>query len=337
MKKKRKKDNKYLLALCLVLLAGIAVLAVTAEKRAKQESVESAGTAEHAVKPVTALEYAGETAALREHIDTILLIGTDTTGEQPKYSDDDIVPYYNYEQADFLVLLVLDDDAQTCGIIQLNRDTMADVPWLSVTGDVGGTSYEQLALAHTYGSGREDSCVNTRNAVSQLLFDAPIDHYMAFTMDAVPIVNDLVGGVTVTVEDDLTPVDATLTQGAVVTLRGEQALHFVRARMTVGDGLNASRMRRQRTYFDGFQKSARAAFNSDSELAMKLVEKLSNYMVTDMTADAISRLAEKLDKYEIGEVRFASGDNVLGEQFYEFYVDKDDLWDIVREEMCTES
>ena len=176
--------------------------------------------------------------------------------------------------------------------------------------------------------------MNTRNAVSQLLFNAPIDHYMAFTMDAVPIVNDLIGGVTVTVEDDLTPIDPTLTQGAVVTLRGEQALHFVRARMSVGDGLNASRMRRQRMYFDGFQKSAREAFNSDSELAMKLVEKLSDYMITDMTADGISKLAERLDKYGIGDVRYASGDNIQGKEFYEFYVDKDDLWSIVREEMC---
>lgn len=330
----KKRKHKYIVLLCVLLLAAMAVIAAVAERRANQEYIENAGTSEHAAKPPTALEYAGETTNLKEHMDTVLLIGTDTTGTQPQYNEDDIVPYYNYEQADFLVLLVLDNDAQTCGIIQLNRDTMTDVPWLSVTGDVGGTSYEQLALAHTYGSGREDSCVNTRNAVSQLLFDAPIDHYMAFTMDAVPIVNDLVGGVTVTVEDDLTPVDATLTQGAVVTLRGEQALHFVRARMTVGDGLNASRMRRQRTYFDGFQKSARAALNSDSELAMKLVEKLSDYMVTDMTADGIGRLAEKLDKYEIGEVRFAKGDNIQGKEFYEFYVDKDDLWRIVREEMC---
>ena len=330
----KKRKHKYLLPLCVILLIAIVAMAVIAEKKANEEHIENAGTSEHAAKPLTELEYAGETAELREHVETVLLIGTDTVGEQPQYDDDDIVPYYNYEQADFLVLLALDSDAQRCGIIQINRDTMMDVPWLSATGDVGGTSYEQIALSHTYGSGREDSCVNTRNAVSQLLFNAPIDHYMAFTMDAVPIVNDLVGGVTVTVEDDLTPVDATLTQGSVVTLRGEQALHFVRARMTVGDGLNTSRMRRQRTYFAGFQKSAKEAFNSDSELAMKLVEKLSDYMISDMTADAIGKLAENLDKYEIGEVRYANGDNILGKRFYEFYVDEDDLWEIVKDELC---
>ena len=127
----KKQKHKYIVLLCVLLLAAIAVMAVAAERRAKQEQIESAGTSEHAARPLTELEYAGETAELREHVETVLLIGTDTVGTQPKYGEDDIVPYYNYEQADFLVLLVLDNDAQTCGIIQLNRDTMTDVPWLA--------------------------------------------------------------------------------------------------------------------------------------------------------------------------------------------------------------
>ena len=41
----------------------------------------------------------------------------------------------------------------------------------------------QLALAHTYGSGEEDSCENTVLAVENLLYGVGIDHYVSLTMD----------------------------------------------------------------------------------------------------------------------------------------------------------
>ena len=330
-----KKKNLYIIgAICVVLAVTVAVFAFLAERRASQEYIENAGAAVHAVITPTSIEYKGESYPLKKHIESILLIGTDKSTVEHAETDEGITPFFNYEQADFLALLVIDNDTQTCSIIQINRDSMTDVPWLSVTGDVGGTSYEQIALSHTYGSGKEDSCVNTRNAVSSLLFDAPIDKYIAFSMSAVPVLNDLVGGVTVTIVDDLTPVDPDFVQGKTITLRGEQSLSFVRARMTVGDGTNISRMRRHRDYLQGFMTSARSSFNSDSKFALKAIEALTPYMTTDMTAEAMSALVEKLDTYTIEPIQHSLGENKLGEKFYEFYTDYDDSWKIVRSTFC---
>ena len=72
------------------------------------------------------------------------------------------------------MLLVLDTDANTVQIIQLNRDTMTDVPWLDVLGKYGGTEYKQLCLAFNYGDGGASSCKNTWNAVSGLIFNASL-------------------------------------------------------------------------------------------------------------------------------------------------------------------
>ena len=58
-----------------------------------------------------------------------------------------------------------------------------------------------------------------------------IDHYVALSMDAVPVINDAVGGVAVRCMDDLTAYDPSLTEGAEITLMGDQALYYVRARM----------------------------------------------------------------------------------------------------------
>lgn len=52
-------------------------------------------------------------------------------------------------------------------------------------------------------------------------------------MDGIVEMNDLLGGVTVTVEDDFSQVDSSLVMGKRVTLTGQQALTFVRSRRGV--------------------------------------------------------------------------------------------------------
>ena len=78
-----------------------------------------------------------------------------------------------------------------------------------------------------------------------------IDFYVAMNMDGISELNDLAGGVTVTLEDDFSSIDPAMTRGTTLTLHGEQAETFVRSRMTVGDGTNASRMERQSVYAGG--------------------------------------------------------------------------------------
>ena len=103
-------------------------------------------------------------------------VWTNSRGETPE-------GYVNNQQADFLLLLVMDKQHETCTPIQLNRDTMTQIQILGVTGEPAGTFTGQLALAHTYGSGEEDSCENTVLAVENLLYGMEIDHYVSLTMD----------------------------------------------------------------------------------------------------------------------------------------------------------
>lgn len=238
--------------------------------------------------------------------------------------------FYNHHQADFLVLLVLDRDANTAEPIQLNRDTMTDVPWLDVLGNFGGTEYKQLCLAFNYGDGGAASCKNTMNAVSALLFDAPIDSYIQIPMSAIGVLNDLVGGVPVTKEEALTAVDPAFRSGETLRLTGAQAEKFVRARMELEDDTNLARMHRQRKYLDSFQKRAKEVLASDSEFALKLVD----YLQTDLTAQQLSDLTVRLDQTQISPIRYAQGELIEGEKHYEFYVDEASLWDAVKTAYC---
>ncbi len=322
-----------LLLLCVAFLAALIAGASIMAKKDAEAPIENAGTAQNAAVKQESLTYEGQEYPMKPHLQTVLLIGTDALeGYQEK--TEGVKPFYNYHQADFLTLVVLDTDNNTAEILQLNRDTMTDVPWLDVLGNYGGTEFKQLCLAYNYGDGGMKSCKNTVNAVSGLLFDAPIDHYIQIPMTAIGVLNDVVGGVPVYMEEDLTAAAPAFVEGTTVWLDGGQAEKFVRARMALENDTNLARMKRQRQYLDSFQKRAREAFNSDSDFLVKLLEKLSEFLQSDLTAQQLSDLVTKLDKSEISPIRYAEGELKLGEQYYEFYPEESSLWSMVKQAYC---
>ena len=48
-------------------------------------------------------------------------------------------------------------------------------------------------------------------------------------------------------------------------------------------------------------------------------------MVTDCSANAISGMVERFDQFKVNEVVSPEGENVLGDEYYEFYVDEEKL------------
>jgi len=319
----------------MLLLAALAALLGAAVWMTGQEEapIENAGQAVHAQKEQTFLTREGREYPLKEHLETVLLIGTDS---ETRYEKDEnaLLDYYNVNQADFLVLLVRDTEANTTEAIQLNRDTMTEVPWLDVIGNYGGTEFQQLCLAFNSGDGGRASCLNTVDAVSSLLFDAPIQHYIQMPLSGISVLNNLVGGVPVQIPEDLTRIDPAFVAGATVHLTGDQAENFVRARMGLLDDTNLARMSRQRIYLDSFRKRAQAAFDSDSEFALKLVEKMGEHIQTDLTAQQLSDFVERLDKSQISPIRTPEGRLMTGKQYYEFFVDEASLWEIVEQAYC---
>lgn len=314
----------------IVCVAALAALVWGAFLMTGEEPIKDAGTVQNAPQKLT---YNGTEYPIRKHIQTVLLIGTDST-EQYEEQTEGLRDFYNYNQADFLMLVVLDTEANTAQILQLNRDTMTDVPWLDVLGRYGGTEYKQLCLAFNYGDGGVNSCRNTVDAVSRLIFDAPIQSYIQVPMSVIPVLNDLVGGVPVTITDDMTVVDPAFVKGATVRLTGAQAEKFVRSRMELKNDTNIARMRRQRDYLDSFQKCAKEAINTDSEFIVKLLEKLGDYLQSDMTGQQLSDLITRLDHSEIYPIRYPEGKLTFGGEHYEFYVDEDSLWEIVKSAYC---
>lgn len=298
--------------LCLLLVLILSVYFSGCGITASAVAAEGNGTAEETAAAADVSER-----KLRDGLETILVLGLDKY-EPPK----DVKGYVNHTQSDFLLLVVLDHNQQKIQTLHINRDTMTEITRLGVFGGTSGKYTAQIALAHSYGSGGSDSALNSVKAVSKMLDGVKIDHYMTLTMDAVPIVNDMVGGVTVTVEDDFSEYDPSLVKGETITLMGEQSLHFVRGRHGVADGTNLNRMNRQRQYMTGLFEKVMEAASKDEAFFQNLMKKLGDTFDTDMSLYQLNALPERIKGYTMEPFRTIEGENIRGEFFMEFYLDE---------------
>lgn len=274
--------------------------------------------------------YDGAWYTQNTELETLLIAGID------KYSDQlaetlelgkELDANINTQQSDFLMLLVLDKARNTCTVLPLNRDTMTQINALGLAGESIGFFTGQLALAHTYGSGGLDSGYNTVQAVSDLLYGVQIDHFITVTMDAVAVLNDLAGGVTVLVEDDFSDVTDQLPQGQEVHLTGNLALTYVRSRRSVADQTNISRMARQKTYLEALYEKLKA--QPAETFSTKALLELSPYLVSDCSAAALAELYQEILDSELTVLDAPEGESVRGEKYMEFYPDEQKLQRLV--------
>ena len=199
--------------LVVLLLFSVIKLFNSCEKRFGRYTDDNSETVS------TTIKYEGKTYSLNENIETFLLIGID------KFEKDVDNSSYNTDMhADYVVLYVLDNEQKKCTALQISRDTMVNINQLGLGGSSIGVYKAQLSLAYSEGNGEKISCRNTADSVSSLLNGVKVNHYASVTMDTVATLNDLVGGVELTVLDSFEGIDDALVKGETVVLKGEQAL-----------------------------------------------------------------------------------------------------------------
>lgn len=303
----------------LILVIGVLLILnlLDANLSTNQQPEESNGS--------SAIYINGSPYKLKSDIETIMFMGTD------KYDNDEIMnnSFRNDMQNDFNFLLVVDNDSKKIIPILINRDTMTDIQTYSVSGKKSGMAYAQLALAHTYGSGSSDSCINVTEAVSNLFFDVDIDHYAAVSLDAIPILNDAVGGVQLTLLDDLTSIDPSMAEGTEMKLKGKQAEYYIRSRYGLNDSTNENRMERQKQYISEWIKSAKQSLKNDSSFAEDTIFKINEYLTTDMFASSLSKLSEKISEYEQGSIIELTGTTSVVDNHVQFKPDESAIKEIV--------
>lgn len=234
--------------------------------------------------------------------------------------------------------MVMDKSKDEIKMISISRDTMTQIKTFDYKGNYLGKSKNHLGLAYSFGDGKVTSCQYMVDAVSNLFYGMPINGYVALNMNAVAMINDAVGGVTVTVPEDMTQVDPSFAEGATVTLTGDQALKFTRYRDTEKDFSNNSRMERQKQYLVNFMGQAVKAMKADMGLPVSLYQSLTDDMVTNLSLDRSVYLAtEAMDMhFTAGGIVSLKAKSKKGSVYDEVYVDDDALYDLIIQTFYTE-
>lgn len=306
------------IVLAALVLCGAGLKVIDLWENRQSAPIPSAGESnqsESAVVAESSVVYGDEEYVFNKDVETFLVLGLDGNGDS-----------VGTKQADFVLLFVIDNANKTYTPIQISRDTMVDMKVLDITGTkVIDRVKQQIALAHSYGNGKERSCRNVAESVSSLLLGMPIGHYLSVTMDAVAVYNDYLGGVEVEVLEDFTGVDDSLVKGETVTLMGNSALMYVRARQGLDDPSNENRMARQRQYLNALYEKSRAAAAENDGFEAEALSKIIGYTVSDCSLNKLQTLFEKVSAYEMKDIISLKGESRKGEQYMEFYPDEEFL------------
>lgn len=282
-----------------------------------------------------AIVYQGKVYHFNTNITATLFIGCDN---KKAVSETNIV-YGKNGQADTLMLLTCDTKTGKTVITAIPRDTMAEIDIYAKNGDFLTTQKEQICLSYAYGDGKHTSCEYTIKAVSKLLRGMPINSYLAIDKSAMAEIQNKLGSVTVTPNEDLTMnigrgEKIYFTKGKTTTIQSQYVSRYLTLRSQNPDS-SYLRMERQLDYLKAVSKKVIEKTKQDITYPISLYTTFSKKATTNLTADKITFLTTAVfnNRNNIDlEFKQVIGTQILGEDGYaEFHADRDYLLELVLE------
>lgn len=224
------------------------------------------------------ISYNGHTYRLNENISTVLFIGVDKEElEEAEHRGDG-------GEADCIMLVAVDTESGKTKVINISRESYAQVDIYSSGGKYVESRNTQLCRAFAYGDGQVLSCENTLKSVSRLLYGLPIHSYIAVDMSVIGAAADSLGGVKLTSLDDVIMFDkSVLHEGEETTLFGRYAEYYVRYRDKKRLDGNIDRMERQKQFVDVFVKQVLQTAKGDIPKILDLYQTMMDYTQTDLS------------------------------------------------------
>lgn len=310
---------------CVLVLA-VAFLGIYRQLQS-QKAMDVRGTSNNAGSGYRDVLYNGEKYRYNNRITTILYAGVDSTGKM-----EETAQYGNKARADSIQLVVLDEKKSKISVVSINRDTMTKIRQYSLDGTNMGLYQTHIGYAYSYGDGGKVSCENLCEAVSMLFGGVPVKRYVVTNQDSMPYINDLVGGVTVTVpNNDLEEEYPEFYEGAEVTLDDTTIRPFLQYRDTLIDFSNEGRMERQRAFAVAYADKVKSLDQSHLEKLWDSLDSMKDYLQTSITKNQYINLMDFVRKTELTDDSFIDleGQDQLGEDHDEFYPDETALQQLI--------
>ena len=329
-RKRKRMNNRYFYGVLVML--GLAWMSV---------SHKPAGICQEMTKNISASEAQkselgyhriirdGKAYEYNSGITAILYAGVDTQEELETSNRYSVAP-----RADSINLIILDDYHKSVKVLAVSRDTICSVGRYTMNGNYRDNYDAQIGYAYSFGDGGKISCENLVSSVSELLGGVPVHEYVVTGQPFVTKVNEVVGGVEITVpNDDLKEKYPEFASGATVVLDSSNVQDFVRYRDINIPFSNEGRMERQEAFIREFLKKFQKETGKDPERVWKQMEEFSSSMQTSITKSQYLNLAGKLaqETFSEDDYYYLEGENVQGKIYDEVHLDQDKLQDMILE------
>ncbi|MCX5607630.1 MULTISPECIES: LCP family protein [unclassified Streptomyces] len=181
----------------------------------------------------------------------ILLIGSDSRSgrDNARYGQD-----RGTQRSDTTILLHVPADRRSATAVSIPRDLMTEIPEC-LMADGSRTREQRAQFNWAFQWGGAGCTIRT----AERLTGIRIDHHMVLDFGGFKKMVDAIGGVEVCLKQPIDDSEAKLRLPAGrQTLRGEQALGFVRARYSLGNGSDTERMERQQQFLGSLVKKVQS-------------------------------------------------------------------------------
>lgn len=271
----------------------------------------------------TTIVYKGHTYQLNPNLVTVLFLGIDH-----EVQETDVIGTGG--QSDVLLLVGLDTKTGEATVLNISRDTYAQVDVYSIHNQFIETVNQQITMAYGYGNGKDTSCENAKRSVERLIYGLPISRYISLDMDGILAANETVGRVSLhSLIDVHMPDGSDVKAGDYIELAGRNLDRYIRTRGQELDA-NTRRMERQQQYVTEFVKKSVARTREQLSFPVDLFSTLAPYMATNLEISDVTFLSSAFINHG-AHFSFRSVTGSYGKLYGSsvFYPDETDLFEAV--------
>ena len=280
--KKRRRPGRIVLLVIIIIIAALIASGIGLYMTGKNNLLYSNISAveqrapEGAGASGGALSYNGETWHYNSNLINMLVFGV---GEEVSADGTERLA------ATGIFIWSYDTETKQTNLIAVPGHMMSDCPVYDDNNEFLHMNDQQIGASYASGGTTElRRYQNVATSVSNLFYGLPISGYLVVDMTKISDMNDMVGGITLRVLEDLTEYDAAMIEGDQIALTGTQAAVYVNERSAAAESeydAETGLQKRQIQYLQGFMTKLKTGMLSPSN-GKDMLEQLRQDTYSDM-------------------------------------------------------
>ncbi len=220
----------------------------------------------------------------------ILLMGSDTREGQGTDSQYGQTTSIDGARSDTAMVLHISADRKHAYAVSIPRDTLVNIPECPNYFGKNFPAQSRVRFNEAFNHGGALCTATTITAITGV----PIDHFVVVDFTGFKGVVEALGGVDVCLRQAVNdPLSGLKLPAGTSTVKGEDALAFVRARYTLGDGSDIGRIERQHAFISSaIRKATSMQVLSNPLTAYRVLDQATKSLTTDTDLASLANMQD---------------------------------------------